>query len=488
MKKIAVVLSIAVAAVALAALMLSVASAAPSAPVQPQDFGDRVVFTKTTSTGFPILGEIFTFTLQFHTTTVETQTVYVRVTDHNPNDSYLKIITESATIGGGAWYSLTIDGIVWEGEFGPSTTPDDVTFQVQVTGIPTTALASGYLITNTAMMIDLTGAGTLPSGTAKAAIRIMPMRIFLPLVVHGYPPVWKQGGNTDNVRFHTPSGCGSDAWYAGTPDAGVVGVWKSTDSAQIWTKIDVALSPDPYPVVANPNDPNCNQAFVSVWGPGIYHITDDAAEPVNDGLGETYVYALAITGTTLYAGTDSMGIYKTDIDTIAWRDVNIGIDEDRRRIRSLTVIGNRVYAGARACTLYVSYDEGESWPDRQIVLTDGCNDAQIWSIAEVNGVRYAGLGQGKGLYYNSGSGWQKVGAIDGYTVYGLAYDGANGYLYVSTYGSGIYRCRVSETGMVQDCPHYNPGLTTLNMREIKIHDELLVAGSDDGIWYLPLFR
>lgn len=162
-------------------------------PAPPED---RIVFTNTASNETPIVGHILTFTLQFYTTSVQTQTVHVRVTNPNPAPSYLKIITAPATIGGGAWYSPTIggqghggsavDGIVWEGEFGPGTIPDAVTFQVQASGLPTTSLSIGYPLTNTATMIDL--AGTLPDGTAEAAIRIMPRRLFLPAIIKAFAP------------------------------------------------------------------------------------------------------------------------------------------------------------------------------------------------------------------------------------------------------------------------------------------------------------
>ena len=302
-------------------------------------------------------------------------------------------------------------------------------------------------------------------------------RVFLPSVLLDFPPVWRQATNTDNIHFRTPSGCGTSTWYAGTSDNGI---WQSTDNARSWIKI-ATFSKYPYPVVADPN--NCNQMFGSVWGTGIYSITGNSVQQVNTGLGELSVYGLAISGTTLYAGTNTQGVYKALSTNVIWQAVNAGIDD--RRIRTIALAGNRVYAGARACTLYVSENGGASW-SKQTVLTSGCNDAQIWSVSQVKAVRYAGLGMNKGLYYDAGSGWQQVAAIPDTTIYGLAYGETDGHLYVSTDGSGIYRCDVDGTGAVQMCSQYNQGLATLNIREIKIHNDLLLAGSDDGLWYLPL--
>ena len=152
--------------------------------------GDKIVFTNQADPQTPTVGQVVTFTLQFYTTSAQTQTVSMRVINLNPDPAHLQIITAPAAIGGGAWYSSTIDGIVWEGEFGPGVIPDAVTFQLRAGNIPTTALSAGYLITGTATMIDLSG--DLPEGKAEAAIRVMPFRIALPVVLKDFipPPSW----------------------------------------------------------------------------------------------------------------------------------------------------------------------------------------------------------------------------------------------------------------------------------------------------------
>ncbi len=378
--------------------------------------------------------------------------------------------TSDGTATAGSDYATTTGTLT----FSPGTT--SLTFTVPITD----DLADENSETITLTLSNESNATTGANNPATLTIADDDTTVYLPIISRNYPPAWKQGSNTNNIRFYSPSGCGSNAWYAGTWDRGV---WKSTDSAQTWSQI-VSLSPYPYPVVANPND--CTQAFAAVWGSGIYRITGSSSQAINNGLGETYIYGLAATGTTLYAGTNSQGVYKTDINTIAWQARNTNINE--LRIRSLAAIGSEVYAGARACTVYKSTNGGASWSEKIVPPSGGCNDAQVWSVAKVKTTLYAGLAD-KGLYYyNAGSGWQRVTDVPTLTVYGLADDGTNGYLYVSTYGAGVYRCRVDGTGVVQQCQQHNPGLTTLNMREMKIHNSLLVAGSDDGIWYVPLFR
>jgi hypothetical protein len=169
-----IVLSI---AMAVALSMLPAALAAPSAPQQ------YVFFNKTTSNPLPQPGETFTFRLMFGLAQTATQSIDVRVIDRNPAPDYLKILT--GTITGGAFYSSTIDGVVWEGRLAVGTLGYGFEFQAQVTGIPTTALADGYTVTNRAEMFNLTTPGSLPEATAQVQFRIMPRRIWLPVTLRG---------------------------------------------------------------------------------------------------------------------------------------------------------------------------------------------------------------------------------------------------------------------------------------------------------------
>jgi hypothetical protein len=191
MRKIAVILSAGIAVAALLALTLSIASAAPSAPAQ-----GEVEFTKEASNLTPRVGEAFTFTLRFSSAC--TRTFLVGVSDPNPAASYLRILTQTitATMPPVPVYSSTIggigpEGILWTGLLTGSdvispTPVVTVTYQMQVTGIPTMALAAGLPVTNTATMTDASGVGSLPLYTAEAAIRIMPQRLFLPLVCRNF--------------------------------------------------------------------------------------------------------------------------------------------------------------------------------------------------------------------------------------------------------------------------------------------------------------
>jgi uncharacterized repeat protein (TIGR01451 family) len=187
----------------LAVFMGLLVSAAPSAPAQRATFtkgtsngqdlanagrvpikvAQQVTFTKETSDPTPCVGETFTFTLSFYNTS--TETLDVRVTDPNPAPAYLDILTP--TITGGAFYSPTIDGVVWEGVLGVGSLPIKITFEMRATGIPSTGLANGYVVTNTATMVDMSASGSLPDQTAQVTICIVAPDLVLTKTVAGVP-------------------------------------------------------------------------------------------------------------------------------------------------------------------------------------------------------------------------------------------------------------------------------------------------------------
>ena len=307
---------------------------------------------------------------------------------------------------------------------------------------------------------------------------------YLPTLLENYPPIWQQSIGTAFWQFRTPHLC-ADSWYAG---AFISGIWQSTDHARSWSPV-ATLGTFAFPVIPNPN--NCAEVFVSDWGAGVYRVVNGTLTQINAGLGTPYVYGLALDGSTLYAGTDLLGVYKTEIGVIDWQPVNNGISD--KRIRFTAAQGSEIFAGSRNCLFYISINQAASWSTETVINDTNCPaEAQVWTVLRVNQTLYAGLGNDGGLYYKENT-WQPVPGIPARTIFGLAFDQANHDLYVSTYGEGIYRCRVEpNSGVPTDCHAYNLGLNIFSLytRELNIGtvagERLLVAGSDNGIWYLSL--
>ncbi len=313
--------------------------------------------------------------------------------------------------------------------------------------------------------------------------------IYLPLVIRNYPPPWQQASGTDEIVFYDVAVCPSDPLlqYAGTKSDGL---YHSKDGGNAWQHW--ALDGRATPVVVNPT--NCNEAFVAAWGSGVYRVTgQNQATSINQGLEELYLYGMAITtdGQTLYAGSASHGVFRTSIIAdVNWIAINNSIPPDDLRIRSLYIIDDVLYAGGRQCTYYHSDNEGNSW-SKETVLGGGqageCEDAQVWAIAQVDGVLYAGLGLDKGLYRRSTGGtWAQVSDVPAVNILRLGLLFHQSQLYVSAYGRGVYTCR--SDGRCQ--PLLIGGLGTSDVRGLAIAEintsPRLLVGSDDGIWWAPL--
>jgi len=326
---------------------------------------------------------------------------------------------------------------------------------------------------------------TLPVTGVQVIVK--PIYIYLPLILQNYPSSWQQAGGTDGVKFYDIAVCPSDhtLQYAGT---GANGVYRSTDGGKTWQHW--ALDERATPVVVNPE--NCNEVFAATWGNGVYRITgQNQATPINQGLNELYLYGLVISedGQTLYAGSNASGVCRTNTGDINWVQVNDGISD--LRIRSLYLVGDTLYAGGRQCTYYYSDDGGGSWSP-EVILNGGqggeCEDAQVWAVAEMDGALYASLGLEKGLHRKSARGaWEPVSDVPAVNIYRFGLHPYSSRLYVGTYGYGVYTCE--SDGHCRPLP--NSGLGTddvrgLTVAEIPDAPPRLLAGSDDGIWWVSL--
>ncbi len=376
---------------------------------------------------------------------------------------------------------------------GDSGDPSRLWSHAVLSGEPITTTVA-FTVTSSTLRWPVTNCATLRSGNVTwqkmcAAETLLNPKayIYLPVVLRGYPPVWRQAGGTAGVNFYDISVCPGNhlIQYAGTADKGV---YRSEDGGKTWQHW--ALAGRATPVIANPNTYNCNEAFAAVWGDGVHRITgQNQTTPINEGLGELYLYGLVLDqdGTTLYlyAGSSGNGVYRTSIDTIDtinWEAISTGIGD--QRIRSLYVIDGDLYAGGRQCTYYHSTD-GDSWQAESVIsggTAGACGDAQVWAIAQMGGDLYAGL-QGKGLYRKDGN-WVAVADVPQTTIYRFGLLNHGSYLYVSAFGDAIYRC---DTSGCEQFPY--GGLGTNEVRGLAVVEEpspRLEVASSDGIWWIQL--
>jgi len=169
-------------------------------------------------------------------------------------------------------------------------------------------------------------------------------------------------------------------------------------------------------------------------GAGIVTTTD---------LKDTAVYALAVSGTNLFAGTEG-GVFRSTNGGINWTAVNNGLT--KFEVLALAVQGSHLFAGTKEGGMFLSTDDGGTWTPADSGLTD----ADILSFAISRNNLFAGTWQG-GVFLSSNNGTSWSAVNDGLTnssdqvssvVHALAIVGTD--LYAGTRGAGVWRRPLSE--------------------------------------------
>lgn len=168
MKRASVCLSLLLAALALAGALTLAESM------------EMLSLTKTVNQNEYHVGDVLTVTLTF---TGADSPLPVVVVDRNPDARYLSILTDTGSISPPAYYSETLDAVVWENELDPLVS-QTMTFQMQVISMPVTALTTGHEIINRAWMTA--SSHIVLSKEATDTIRIVPHTAYLPFVMREY--------------------------------------------------------------------------------------------------------------------------------------------------------------------------------------------------------------------------------------------------------------------------------------------------------------
>ena len=115
--------------------------------------------------------------------------------------------------------------------------------------------------------------------------------------------------------------------------------------------------------------------YAGMYG-GVFLSTDVGAHwrAVNTGLTDTsYIGALAVRGTGLFAATYRSGVFLSTNSGSSWTPVGAGLPTDSY-VTSLAVNGTSVFAGSYA-GVFVSTNDGANWTTFNNALTNGAVEA-----------------------------------------------------------------------------------------------------------------
>ena len=136
---------------------------------------------------------------------------------------------------------------------------------------------------------------------------------------------------------------------------------------------------------------------------GVYRSPDNGQTwiKVNKGLTDIAVWSLAISGQNVLAGTESTGVFLSNLSGQTWKSTTLKIG----RVDSMAVNGTAVLAGTEGDGIWMSTDGGQVWQD----ITKGIPDSFILAVG-FKGTSIFGASLEHGIYLSTTNGktWTKT--------------------------------------------------------------------------------
>lgn len=238
----------------------------------------------------------------------------------------------------------------------------------------------------------------------------------------------------------SPNGAGGRNLFAGTNSFIVWmvggpfgGVYLSTNNGTSWT---------PFPPLASPPNDVLSLAasgtnlFAGTMDEGIFLSTDNGTSWTLCGLTNDSVNALVISGSDIFAGTDSGVFLSTNIGA-NWTAVNSGLTDGN--VNALAFSGASLFAGTNGGGVFLSSNDGTSWT----AIDSGLTNTVVHAFAVSGKNLFAGTNDGVFLSTNSGKNWTIVDSgMTNTNVHSLMVSDKN--LFAGTWGGGVWRRPLSD--------------------------------------------
>jgi hypothetical protein len=188
------------------------------------------------------------------------------------------------------------------------------------------------------------------------------------------------------------------------------------------------------------------------------------------------VYALAISGSNIFAGSD--GLFLSTNNGTTWTAVDPGL----AYVTSLAVSGSNIFAGTNGNGVYLSTNNGTTWTAVNSGLTTGL--AMRFTSFAVSGSNIFAGGDGFFLSTNNGTTWTAVNSwpfMDNFTS--LAVSGSN--TFAGTNGNGVYLSTNNGTTWTAVNSGLTNGLTiglAMYVTSLAISGSNIFAGTQGGVF------
>ena len=199
---------------------------------------------------------------------------------------------------------------------------------------------------------------------------------------------------------------------------------------------------------------NGNNLFVGTMNGGVFLTTNNGASwsALNNGLTNKWVTSLVYIGNNLFAGTNG-GVFLSTNNGASWTGVNNGLGGGQN-VWALAVSGSTLFAGTGiAGGVFRSTDYGTSWT----ALTSGPTNLFVAALAVSGTNLYAGTWSGIYVSSDNGTSWRSANAgLINTKIYAFAVSGATVFagtdygIFRTTNGGTLWTA--ADTGLVMPAP------------------------------------
>lgn len=251
---------------------------------------------------------------------------------------------------------------------------------------------------------------------------------------------------------------------------GPSGVYRSTNDGVNWVQTSLNR------IYVGSLESIGNKLFAGIYYPssslgGVYVTTNRGDNWLATSM-DSGVVCMAISGSTIYAGSVNNGVYISSDTGATWPQIKLV----NQNVLSLSTSGNTVYASTVDSGVYVSTNKGVDWFHTPV------NNQEVFSLATLGDRVFAGtMNVGIVSSTNNGVYWSLAG-LNGQWVYQLEALGNN--VVAASHSNGIYL----STNYGANWFNVNDGFASVpTVNTFLIANNFVYAGTkDNSVWRRPL--